>query len=312
VRAMDTMAAFMEKMTGQVLSQFVIAGASKRGWTTWTTGAVDPRVVAMVPIVMDELNFVKNVHHHYRAYGGWSFAFEDYYALNFTAELDNPNVEVMASIIDPLVYADRYTFPKMVVDSSGDEFFLPDDEYYWWDQMPGPKHFLENPNAEHSCATAVIQILGSVSAFVNGFFDSDPAPEFSWVIDYNNTGNITVTVPFGNVQPTEVVMWVADSVPHANRRDFRLIGGYPNPGLQDVPWFPYKLQAQSPGNVWVAAPEAPATGWRGFFVALFFPGPTPPIGGDSSQYHWTTQTSIIPNTFPYPPCEGAGCYGHLL
>jgi len=144
------------------------------------------------------------------------------------------------------------------------------------------------------------------------FFNQDVAPEFTWVIDYNNTGNITVTVPFTNPQPSEVVMWIADSVPHGGRRDFRLIGGYPNPGLQDVPWFPYKLEAQHPGNVWVAAPEAPATGWRGFFCSLKFPGPQPPSGGKEHVYEWTTQTSIIPNTFPFPACQDEGCYGHLL
>ncbi len=37
-----------------------------------------------VPIVMDELNFVKNIRHHYRAYGGWSFALKDYTDLGFT------------------------------------------------------------------------------------------------------------------------------------------------------------------------------------------------------------------------------------
>lgn len=31
----------------------------QRGWTTWTTGAVDKRVIGMVPIVEDALNLVK-------------------------------------------------------------------------------------------------------------------------------------------------------------------------------------------------------------------------------------------------------------
>lgn len=34
----------------------MVAGASKRGWTTWTTAAVDKRVFAAIPIVMDLLN----------------------------------------------------------------------------------------------------------------------------------------------------------------------------------------------------------------------------------------------------------------
>lgn len=37
------------------LKNFVVGGASKRGWTTWTTAAVDDRVVAIVPVVIDLL-----------------------------------------------------------------------------------------------------------------------------------------------------------------------------------------------------------------------------------------------------------------
>lgn len=34
----------------------MVAGGSKRGWTTWTTAAVDKRVFGAIPIVMDMLD----------------------------------------------------------------------------------------------------------------------------------------------------------------------------------------------------------------------------------------------------------------
>jgi PhoPQ-activated pathogenicity-related protein len=30
----------------------------------------------------------------------------------------------MTAIIDPLVYADRLTMPKLIIDAGGDEFFM--------------------------------------------------------------------------------------------------------------------------------------------------------------------------------------------
>jgi PhoPQ-activated pathogenicity-related protein len=62
---------------GATINQWGVAGASKRGWTTWlTAAAVTDRVMLAAPVVFDELNITANLHHHYQAYGGWSFAFQ--------------------------------------------------------------------------------------------------------------------------------------------------------------------------------------------------------------------------------------------
>ena len=87
VRAMDTITEYLTSPSSpqeiQELqsnpSQFIVAGASKRAWITWTTAAVDPRVMAIVPVVMDNLNAKENLHHHFRAYGGWLKLFHDFY-----------------------------------------------------------------------------------------------------------------------------------------------------------------------------------------------------------------------------------------
>jgi len=309
VRALDTLAAF--RAPHQTITKFGIAGASKRGWTTWTTAAVDKRVVMMLPIVMDELNFVKNIHHHYRAYGGWSFALKDYYSLNFTMQLDEPNVQGIMDIVDPLMYVDRYEgIPKLIIDAGGDEFFLPDDEAYWWTNMTEPKHMLQVPNAEHSLATGLAEVIPAVVAFVGGVLNGQQIPEFTWTVDYDGDGSILVTLPAGQPQPINVTLWAADSVKEYNRRDFRLIGGYPEIHLQDTFWGHFPLAPISP-NTWKAAVPLPATGWRAQMVHMKFEGPTT-FGGDKFPYEFSTQISIIPNTFPYPDCVGTGCYGVLL
>ena len=65
VKAMDTAEAVLTG-AGTDVDGFVVAGASKRGWTTWLTGASDPRVKAIAPIVINVLNMDKTLAHHAR------------------------------------------------------------------------------------------------------------------------------------------------------------------------------------------------------------------------------------------------------
>jgi PhoPQ-activated pathogenicity-related protein len=41
------------------IRDFVVCGASKRGWNTWTVAAVDARVRAAIPIVMPIPNMIQ-------------------------------------------------------------------------------------------------------------------------------------------------------------------------------------------------------------------------------------------------------------
>lgn len=49
-RAMDTITDYAKKNFDVTVAKFVVGGASKRGWTTWTTGIADHRVAAIVPV----------------------------------------------------------------------------------------------------------------------------------------------------------------------------------------------------------------------------------------------------------------------
>ena len=92
VRAMDAVQAFCKSDVGgkHEVKDFVVAGGSKRGWTTWTTAIVDTRVRAIVPCVIDCLNVIKSFHHHYEALGFWSAAIGDYQSLGILNWLDTP------------------------------------------------------------------------------------------------------------------------------------------------------------------------------------------------------------------------------
>ena len=131
VRAMDTVQAVVKQRLGKDIEKFCVAGASKRGWTTWTTTIVDSRVIGSIPMVMDLLNFVNRCHTSKiktinplscpaapttiieRSADGPSRSatttrfttglqwysqnhkpLTPYYQLNFTGELDNPGTQV--------------------------------------------------------------------------------------------------------------------------------------------------------------------------------------------------------------------------
>merc|ERR1712150_255539 len=91
--AMDTVEEFAVEEAGYTNppTDFIVMGASKRGWTTWSLAATDQRVKIAVPLVMSLLHFEETLQSHFRAFeGGWSFAFRPYWRENLTLHFDDP------------------------------------------------------------------------------------------------------------------------------------------------------------------------------------------------------------------------------
>eukprot|EP00850_Spirogloea_muscicola_P018910 SM000178S03475 [mRNA] locus=s178:183921:185557:- [translate_table: standard] len=120
VRAMDALQEYTLSTTGLQVDKFVVAGASKRGWTAWTTAAVDKRVIGVVPMVCDILNFQSNIHHYYRSLGGWPYVFKPYFDLNLTADMGTQPFRQLVSFVDPYAYRNRLSMPKLIVVASND------------------------------------------------------------------------------------------------------------------------------------------------------------------------------------------------
>ncbi|KAL3877090.1 hypothetical protein ACJMK2_034845 [Sinanodonta woodiana] len=307
VRALDTIASVATAKVGKTVDRFLVSGASKRGWIAWTTGAVDKRVVAIAPIVMDLLNMVKNLHHHYQSLGGWTFAFGEYYDVNFTRELDNPNTQKMANIIDPISYNDRFiNKPKFIITTGGDEFFIPDDSDYFFDQLKGPKYLRILPNAEHSCVGHVISLLFSLRAFYLSVMMNEPLPKMEWKkVITPNAGRILLTL---DRQPVTIHAFYAHTL-DGKRRDFRLLRGTPGnprkPQVHPVIWLTRDVTALGNGTFQVEF-ENPKEGWIAFFIMVTFPGLM------SSVLEFTTEAMIIPDTFPFKDCHEENCLGELV
>lgn len=149
---MDAVTEFNEQYLGRdhdKLENWCITGASKRGWTTWMVGSVDPRVNCLAPMVETFVGLNDILHGHFQALGGWSFAFDDYYKEDLTQWLDSPEFAELGKHVDPLSYKQNLTMDKLIIQSAGDEFFLPSDTKYFIDKLPGNNFLRMLPNAEH-------------------------------------------------------------------------------------------------------------------------------------------------------------------
>jgi PhoPQ-activated pathogenicity-related protein len=315
VRAMDTLADYVKAT--QTITKFMVSGASKRGWTTWTTALVDDRVSLIVPIVLDALHMIPSLHHMWRAYGGWTFALSDYYDVNITGRIDEAGFEWLSSIVDPYYYLPdptRLRMPKLVINAAGDEFLQGDNDFYWWDFMPEPKFRQMDQNAEHSEATSIIEIIGTVGAWVNTWFIGGKWPNITWSIDPNN-GSITAWNNLPSFKPINVTAWSAESA-KSGLRDWRLLRGNATVQIpQAIIWSPTPLKETYPGtNMYYIEFEQPKTHWLGFFMEFFFEGPT--RWNDPTKtniFRLTTQMSYIPKNVWYTTeCYGWGCYGTLV
>ena len=208
VKAMDTITSFLtdenapEEIHALDLNpvKYFVAGASKRGWTTWTTAAVDPRVIGALPIVMDELNFVENIKHHYMSYGGWSFALEDYWVLNLTTQFTNPKMQDMCNIVDAFEHRDKMLMPKYVVNAANDEFFLPTDTRYFWEQMPNYEdlnRFILLPNTEHSMITGLLGNSHVLKLFYESMFTEILPTVNAWMAQILAADQMRTRMKFG-------------------------------------------------------------------------------------------------------------------
>ena len=156
---------------------FVVAGASKRGWTTWLVGAVDKRVVAIMPIVINVLNVNATTIHHWRAMGYFSPALQDYINAGLIPDqIGKPGFDGVNLIEDPLNYQGRATMkvPKYVINAVGDEYFPPDNTRYGYSRVAEPKRLRMIPNANHSMAGT--DIMESVTAFHDAVLNSRAIP----------------------------------------------------------------------------------------------------------------------------------------
>ena len=279
VRAMDATQEFLASEAGgkQKVARWVVTGGSKRGWTTWTTGIVDKRVIAIMPVVIDMLNMEASFIHHWRVYGFWAPSVGDYVEHGVMEWQGSQQYHDLMSIVEPYQYRDRLTIPKYIVNSTGDQFFVPDSSQFYFNDLVGEKYLRYVPNTDHG-VTRRSDAAESLATYYESIVKNWKRPEFSWTI--SKDGTITVIC---KDKPSAVKLWQATN---PDARDFRLEKIGPAYKSRD-------LTAETE-NTYVVKLGKPEMGFMASFVELTFPTP----GGGSWKF--TTDMKVTPDEYPFP------------
>lgn len=272
VRALDVFQAIGEEELGIVIEQFVVTGASKRGWTTWLTGAVDERVIAIAPIVYNNLNLISQIELQSETFaGGASTKIHDYTDAGLLQLVESPRGAELVAHVDPYAYLERFTMPKMLLHGTNDPYWPVDALNVYWDDLPGDKYLVNFPNGGHDLGD-LARALRSIAAFTLHVTGQPLLHEVEWTLTEREGG-----LPRLEVARTERAVGAALYVALSSSRDFTA-----------SEWM--KLQPTETDGGWVAEPMRAPGRYLGFYMDVEYA-----VGPDSTVALSTPIFVLDPN-----------------
>jgi PhoPQ-activated pathogenicity-related protein len=273
VKAMDALQDFSKQEWKHPLEGFIVAGASKRGWTTWLTGASDSRVKAIAPLVIDTLNMRQQLPHQLEAFGTYSEMIHDYTERKLVPLPDTPEARRLWKLVDPYTYRDRLQMPKLLINGNNDPYWTVDALNLYWDDLKGDKWVVYVPNAGHNLQqkdadghTDRTRAFNGLTAFVRLHSAGKSLPRLEWKHD-DADGKLRLTVK--SKQAAKAArLWVAE----APTRDFRKAAWAERP-------------AALTGGAVVGTVPLPAKGCLAFYAELEF-------DLDGMPYYLATQVRV--------------------
>jgi len=268
IRAMDAVQQYAKQELKLEVQKFVVTGGSKRGWTTWLTGAVDKRVAAIAPAVYDNLNLAAQMKRQKEAFGTYSEQIEDYTKLGLPDLIGSPEGKAIAEIVDPYTFRAQLTMPKLIIMGSNDPYWPLDASNLYWDDLVGEKYMLRVPNKGHDVGD-MERLVGDETAFMLKAQGVLQFPKLQWTFD-EKPGGITLSIT-SDQQPEQVQAWVAT----APTMDFR-----------KSKWESKPMPKQ--GDRYVYTLAKPPSGYAAIFGECIYKF------GQGEKYFLSTQVRIIP------------------
>jgi PhoPQ-activated pathogenicity-related protein len=291
VRALDASDEASRREWNQPLKTFTVFGASKRGWTTWLTGAVEPRATALAPVVFDALNMSRHFPHQTAVFGGPSEAIKPYTDLGLPEILTSDRGASLRRIVDPYSYLDALKQPKLIMIATNDAYFPSDSANLYWDALEGPKYLLYLPNEPHSIKHHG-QAFRALRALQRSVTGGAPLPKLEWEFVWDNEGTGGRLCVRSDPKPTAVKLWSANS----DGRDFR-----------KATWSAGdEISARDAANVKL---DPPATGYRSVVAEVDY-------GHLLGAYSLSTNLAVLaapgtPEPGPRPHGVAGVCASHV-
>lgn len=219
VKTMDAIGEFSQQEWHQPIKRFIVSGASKRGWTSWLTAAVDKRVIGLIPMVYNNLDLQRQMPHQLETWGQYSAQIQDYTKRGLQQEMGTPRGKLLASMIDPWTYRDRIAMPKLVVNATNDPYWPLDAFNLYEGDLKGETNVLYAPNAGHSLGGQEQRVFGSAAEWCRRVANGQAIPQVKLRAqptgaDGSRAFTLTVT---GKSKVTAARLWLARST----TRDFR-------------------------------------------------------------------------------------------
>ena len=213
-RAMDAVQAFARERWDVRVDAFTVAGASKRGWTSWLTAAVDPRVASVAPIAIDMLNLPAQIELQRETFGALSKQVQDYVNIDLPGRINSERGRNLLAMVDPYSYRTDLDQSKLVLLGTNDAYWPLDALKVYWDELPEPKRVLYVPNQGHGVRD-LDRLVGGLAALHRYSTHGERLPVVSWAYAVR-PNRLSVDVESNRV-PRRVLVWTARSP----TRDFR-------------------------------------------------------------------------------------------
>ncbi|MDG3006910.1 PhoPQ-activated pathogenicity-related family protein [Paludisphaera mucosa] len=263
VKAMDAVQAWAKEKRKVDVTRFVVTGASKRGWTTWLTAAVDDRVIALAPMVIVMLNIGTQGPNQLDVWGNYSEQIDDYVKRGLMEEVKTGPGTKLWQMVDPFTFRERLAKkPKFLLNGTNDRYWTLNALDLYWDELVGPKYLMELPNAGHGLDGDRSWVFNGLGAFFRSSVTGRPMPKLDWKLEPAAKNQYTLKVS-ADPPPKSARLWSAES----KNRDFR-----------ESKWTSSPLE---PGAIVSAVVTAPESGGKAVFADLEYEV-------DGLSYHLTT------------------------